>query len=347
MKVLLTGGTGFFGSILKKYWSEKDIQYINFDIFIDPADSKKGIMFQGDLCKPENIQECFQRHGPFDAVVHVAAQLAHNVQSKELLWESNVTGTQNIVEASSAQRIPKFIFTSTNCLWGAPLNRPVREDDPPKPIETYGFSKWEAEKILKKYQDRMNVIIFRSPTIIEAGRLGLLALLFDFIYENRRIPVVGSDRKPYQFIDANDYAKAITSALNSYQSSGLFNVGSDHSTSLGESFQYVIDRARSTSKLYHVPKAPTVLVLKLLHKLHLSPLGPYHYRMIAEEFVFDTARIKKELQWFPTKTNGEMLFAAYEFYKECRDQKMKWDENTPAHKKPSSMGLIRVLKWFS
>ena len=85
--------------------------------------------------------------------------------------------------------------------------------------------------------------------------------------------------------------------------------------------------------------------MKLLHRLKLSPLGPYHYQMIAEEFVFDTSRLKKTLNWQPTKTNGEILFEAFHYYKENRDQLQKQQGNLPAHKKRASMGLVDLLRW--
>jgi hypothetical protein len=108
----------------------------------------------------------------------------------------------------------------------------------------------------------------------------------------------------------------------------------------------VIREAGSGSRVRSLPKGPTLAAMKLAHHLHLSPLGPYHYRMIAEDFVFDTTRIKRELGWKPTLTNGEMLVRAYRYYAERRSE-IHARENVSAHSKPAAMGLIRVLKWFS
>jgi hypothetical protein len=86
--------------------------------------------------------------------------------------------------------------------------------------------------------------------------------------------------------------------------------------------------------------------MKLASKMHVSPLGPYHYKMIAEDFVFDTARIKKALDWRPTLKNSEMLVRAYQYYAAHRSE-IESRTDVSAHSKGASMGAIRILKWIS
>lgn len=346
MKLLITGGSGFFGTHLKRHLADAGHSYVNLDLYADEADAEQSRMYQCDLTQPAWVNGCFQKHGPFDAVVHAAAQLAHGVKNREYLWESNVTGTRHLAQLAVRHNVPSLIFTSSNCLWGKPLGRKVVEDDPPCPVEVYGRSKLEAERVLQEYADKLRVIVFRSPTIIASGRVGLLGILFDLILENKRIPVVGRGNKPYQFIHATDYAEAIRLALG-HSSSDTFHIGSDDPTSLEGAYRYVIEHANSTSKIYHLPKAPTVFLMKLLHWLKLSPLGPYHYQMIAEEFVFDTSHLKRTLHWEPAKTNGEILWEALNYYRENRERLEQDQANLPAHKRRASMGLIDLLRWVS
>jgi nucleoside-diphosphate-sugar epimerase len=222
----------------------------------------------------------------------------------------------------------------------------VREDDPPCPVEVYGKSKLAAEELLKGFMSDLNVIIFRSPTIIAPGRIGLLGILFDFIAEGRHLPVVGHGNKPYQFIYADDYAAAILLALG-HPGSDVFHVGSHHATSLEGSYRYVIEHAGSKSKIYHLPEFPTLPVMRICHILKISPLGPYQYSMIAEEFVFDTSHLEKTLGWLPTKTNGEILFTAYDFYVKNKARIEAEADSLPAHRRKARMGVIRLLKWIS
>jgi nucleoside-diphosphate-sugar epimerase len=241
--------------------------------------------------------------------------------------------------------VPTLVFTSSNCLWAKNFGRPVRETDSPNPVEIYGKSKLEGEKILSKYKKDFNAVIFRCPTIIDEGRLGLLAILFEFIEENRKVWLVGKGENIYQFIYAKDLVDACIRAL-SYKKSNLFNIGSDNVSSLREVYDYVIKKSSSHSRIVSLPKKPSIFLMKLAHFLNISPLGPYHYKMIAESFVFDTSKIKKELSWRPSLNNKEMLYKAYLYYKKNKSLIHK-RKNVSAHKQPSKMGVIRILKWIS
>ena len=68
--------------------------------------------------------------------------------------------------------------------------------------------------------------------------------------------------------------------------------------------------------------------------------------MIAEDFCFDTTRIKARLGWAPTLTNEEMLYRAYVYYRENR-REIENRTDVSAHKQAANMGVIRLLKWLS
>lgn len=346
MKALITGGAGFFGTVLKQYLSEQGVESVIYDLVPDTDKVKNTVAVQGDLCNPAQLDACFKKYAPFDVVYHVAAQLAHNVKDKNFLWQSNVEGTRRLVETTVAHKVPHLVFTSSNCLWGIPMGRKIAEEEPPQPVEIYGKSKWEGEKILLGYRDSLTLTIIRCPTITDAGRLGLLAILFEFIEENRRVYLVGGGDNIYQFIYARDLADACLKAYEKGTSSEVYNIGSDNVKPLKEVFGYVIEKAGSSSKLVPLPKTPTLLAMQLCYKLGLSPLGPYQYKMIAENFVFDTEKIKRMLDWKPTLTNEEMLLKAYLYYKEHKEG-LKSAKDVSAHKQGAKMGIIRLLKYLS
>lgn len=346
MKALITGGAGFFGTVLKKYLSEKGIESVVYDLAPDIDKVERTVSLQGDIRNPDQLDACMKKYGPFDVVFHLAAQLAHNVSDKNLLWTSNVDGTRRVVEAAVKNKIPHLVFTSSNCLWGNPFHRKVMETDIPHPIEIYGVSKWEGEKILLEYKDTINITIIRCPTIMDAGRLGLLSILYEFIEENKKVYVVGGGDNVYQFIYARDLAEACFRSFEKTAKSDIFNIGSDNVKSFKKVYQYVIDNVGSTSRVVPLPKAPTLMAMKICYKLGLSPLGPYQYKMIAEDFVFETEKIKQTLEWKPTLTNEEMLLRAFNFYKEHKNELVAGGD-VPAHRQKAKMGIIRVLKYFS
>jgi nucleoside-diphosphate-sugar epimerase len=169
--------------------------------------------------------------------------------------------------------------------------------------------------------------------------------LFEFIREGRKVWVVGRGENHYQFIYAADLADACIRALD-YNQSNLFHIGSDNVTSLRQVYEGVIIKAGTKSRVASLPKSPTLAAMRLAHVLKISPLGPYHYKMIAEDFMFDTARIKQELNWQPTLTNEQMLARAYDYYfRNKADIDARTDVS--AHNKSAEMGVIRLLKWIS
>jgi nucleoside-diphosphate-sugar epimerase len=342
--VLVTGGSGFFGGVLKRRLLAEGYAVTNIDLVADADTHPALTSVQGDIRDTALLNEVFGK-GNFSAVHHVAALLAHDTVDERDLWTANVDGTRNIAEACRAHKVRQLIFMSTNCLWASNLGHPVREDEPPNPVEVYGRSKSAAEQALRPYEADLNVITIRCPTIIDSGRLGLLAILFEFIQDGKKVWVVGSGSNRYQFIYAQDLATACIKAM-SYPHSDLFHIGSDDVCSLREVYEAVIRDAGTRARVAQLPRVPTIAGMKLAHKLGVSPLGPYHYRMIAEDFIFDTTRIREQLGWRPTFTNQQMMIEAYRYYALQRKQ-IHARKDVSAHSKPAEMGIIRLLKWIS
>jgi nucleoside-diphosphate-sugar epimerase len=345
-KALVTGGSGFFGGVLKRRLLAEGVRVVSIDLEPDEDSAAGLISVQGDLRDAAGMKRIFQEHR-FDAVFHVAAQLAHGSRIDEkLLWTCNVDATRLLANLAAEHGVRPFIFLSTNCLWARDLGHPVREEtDAPAPVEIYGRSKLAAEQALADLRDRLDVVILRSPTIIESGRLGLLGILFEFIDDNKTVWVVGDGSNRYQFIYAEDLATACILAAG-YGHSDLFHIGSDDVKTLREVYDAVIRKAGSKSRVRGLPKRPTIAALKVAYKLKVSPLGPYHYKMIAESFLFDTTRIKSRLGWRPTLTNEEMLLRAYQYYRDHR-REIAARKDVSAHRKQAEMGIIRLVKWLS
>ena len=342
---LVTGGSGFFGQILSRYLVSKGHTLVNIDLVNSEYKADGFISIKGDIRDTELLEKTFTTY-KFDAVFHLAAMLAHERKMMKELWSSNVDGTQNILDMCIKHGVGKIIFTSTNCLWGRNFDYLVTEDEEPAPVEIYGRSKLEAEKILMSAPDKVNSIIFRCPTIMDEGRLGLLAILYEFVDDNKKLWLVGNGENRYQFIYAKDLARACELALG-HNKSDVFNIGSDDVKSFNYTYQYVVDHSTSKSRLAHFPPRFAKFMMKACYHLGISPLGVYQYNMISSTFIFDTSKLKRELGWEPTLKNEDMLLRSYEFYHKNREE-IHNRKDVSAHNKEADMGLaIRVLKFFS
>lgn len=346
-EVLVTGASGFFGGLLKRRLLAEGFAVTNIDLVRDVDAHEALTSIQGDIRDAALLKRLFGEH-KFVAVFHCAAMLAHDVKDESMLWTSNVDGTRLVAQAAVAAGVLKIVNISSNCLWAEGFGRPVTEADAPAPVEIYGKSKLEAEHVLAALQQgnpALQVVTLRCPTIIDGGRLGLLAILFEFIEDGKKVWVVGDGSNRYQFIYAQDLATACLQCLN-YDKSNLFHIGSDTVPTMRGMYEAVIVEAGTKARVASLPKAPTLAAMKLAHTLKISPLGPYHYKMIAESFVFDTARIRRELGWAPTLTNTEMMVRAFDYYHQNK-RAIHERTNVSAHSKASPMGVIRLLKWLS
>ena len=343
-RVLVTGGSGFLGGLLIGRLLRDGHDVASIDLL--PCDVRHPRLnaVMGDIRDRAGLLALCEAARP-EVIFHCAAKLAHGRLSEAEIWSSNVEGTRVLADVAARLGIGKIVYLSSNCLWGHGFDRPVGEDEPPAPVELYGSSKWEGETILLGRPQDFSAIAIRCPTIIDEGRLGLLAILFEFIADHRRVWTVGGGSNRYQFIYAADLIDAMLLGWQSDRS-GIYGIGSDDVETMADCFQYVIDGSGSRSRLGALPKAPTIAAMKLAHHLRLSPLGPYHYRMIASSFAFDTRRIKADLGWRPTLTNGEMLLRAYRYYRTNRVE-IAGRGDVSAHRQAADMGVIRLLKWLS
>ena len=340
---LITGGAGFFGTILKKHFLSLGATCVSVDLEPDNYKHDNFTSYQGDINDNKLMDKIFSNH-KFDAIFHCAALLAHVKKDLKRLWKSNVDGTKNVCDYAIKHNINKIVFISSNCLWAKNFDENVKEIEIPNPVEIYGKSKLEAERILLSHKDKINSIIFRSPTIMDEGRLGLLGILFEFIDEGRKLPMVGDGKNRYQFIYAKDMARAFELALTA-DYTDIFNIGSDDVKTFNEVYEYVIKKSGSKSRLLHFPKFPMILAMKICFWLGISPLGPYQYKMIASSFVFDTTKIKEKLGFVPTLKNEEMLLRAYDFYHKNKLEILN-RKDVSAHNSVAKMGVIKILKWL-
>lgn len=341
---LVTGGSGFLGSLLVSKLLNEGHHVTSIDLLPSSIDHPRFVAVVGDIRDRTALDAIYARIRP-DAVFHCAAQLAHASITAADLMSHNAHGSRVLAEATAHAGVRKLVYVSSNCLWGHGYDRLVTEADEPEPCEPYGVSKWEGEKCLMGFSDRFETVAIRCPTIIDEGRLGLLAILFEFIADSNRVVLVGKGENRYQFIYAMDLIDAMIRAAGC-SGSHIFGIGSDRVPTMAETFQHVIDGADSRSKLLALPKAPMILAMKIAHSLRISPLGPYHYRMIASSFVFDTSAIKQSLGWQPTLTNGEMLLKAYRYFHANRAE-IAARTDVSAHHRTADMGVIRVLKWLA
>src|SRR5579859_7809858 len=116
-EILVTGGAGFFGGILKRRLLSEGHRCVSIDLQSDDDLSPNLTSIQGDIRDRATIDQLFVQH-QFTSVFHCAAILAHAKHAASFLWSSNVEGTRIVAEAARQHHAERIVFTSSNCLWG-------------------------------------------------------------------------------------------------------------------------------------------------------------------------------------------------------------------------------------
>jgi nucleoside-diphosphate-sugar epimerase len=135
--VLVTGGSGYFGSILAGMALDRGDAVRILDLN-PPGDRADEVEFvQGDVRDLATLRDACDG---VDVVLHNVAQVPL-AKDRDLFWSVNVTGTANVLLAARDRGVAKVVHTSSSAIFGIPESNPVTEDTPGRPLEAYGKAK--------------------------------------------------------------------------------------------------------------------------------------------------------------------------------------------------------------
>ena len=153
MKLLVTGGAGYVGSVCAKVLLEQGHEVVVVDdLSTGNADAvPDGARFvQADMVEaaPELLSD-----ESFDGVLHFAAKslVGESVVAPELYWHGNVVKTLQLLEAMRAAGTPRLVFSSTAATYGEPESVPITEDAPTRPTNAYGATKLAIDHAITSY----------------------------------------------------------------------------------------------------------------------------------------------------------------------------------------------------
>ncbi|HEY9170719.1 MAG TPA: NAD-dependent epimerase/dehydratase family protein [Verrucomicrobiae bacterium] len=336
---LITGGSGYFGSLLRDRLLAGGHEVRVFDL-ADANDRQQEVGFvQGDIRDAARVAEAL---AGCDVVYHCVAQVPL-AKDRHLFHSVNVGGTENLLRAALAAKVRKVICVSSSAVFGVPKTNPVTEDTPPKPGEAYGRAKLEGEQLCHAYARRgLDVTILRPRTILGHGRLGIFQILFEWIREGRNVPVLGRGHNVYQFVHADDLAEACILAA-ARPGSTVYHCGAARFGTMRDTLESLCAHARTGSRVRSVPMLPAVVFMRLTSVLGLSPLGPYHALMYGRSLWFDIAKAQRELGWQPRFSNAEMFAQTYDWYLANRD-KVLATSGASHHRSAVKQGVLALVK---
>ena len=339
---LVTGGAGFFGEKLVKHLLSMGHQVTCFDLNKPNFSHPNLKICEGDI---RNIDAVRSVTIGVDKVYHNVAQVPI-AKDKQLFWSVNYDGMANILACSLENKVKRVVYTSSSAVFGIPSSNPIKATTIPTPKEDYGKAKLAAEELCNEYRQKgLSCSIVRPRTVLGTGRLGIFQILFEWIYQGRNIPVLGSGDNIYQFVHADDLANACISAGEAYQE-GIFNVGTDRFGSMREVLQNLVNHANTGSSVKSVPARLAEIGMNFTSALGLSPLGAYHSLMYGRSMYFDLEKSKTVLGFKPRYSNNEMFVSTYDWYCENRDDIISGRLEGSKHQSAMKQQILKMVPYF-
>ncbi len=165
MKILVTGGCGYVGSVLTNHLLKENHKVTVIDTQWFGNCLKKHPNLINKKIDIRNFPEKILKN--VDVVFHLA-NIANDPSvelNPELAWEVNCLGTQKLIEKCIKNKVKKFIFASSGSVYGIKKEKHVTEDLDLVPISTYNKTKMVAERILLSYSNYIENFIIRPATV--------------------------------------------------------------------------------------------------------------------------------------------------------------------------------------
>ena len=234
--MFVTGGCGFIGSnFIRKNINEHKITNIdkltyagNLKNLNGVNDSKNYTFFKKDICDKESMEKIMKGH---DVVIHFAGEthVDRSIKSPEIFTKTNVFGTQNLLESARKNDIEKFIYISTDEVYGSISVGTAKECAPFRPSSPYSASKASADLLCQSYFKTYGLpIIITRPSNNFGPFQNKEKLIPHFVtnlYQNKKVPLYGSGKNLRNWIYVVDTCRAINFLIENGKNGEAYNVG--------------------------------------------------------------------------------------------------------------------------
>jgi dTDP-glucose 4,6-dehydratase len=314
--IFVTGGAGFIGSNFIRYWltNYPDDFVINYDLltYAGYLESLKDVVekypdrytfIRGDIGNYELTRYLFEQYKP-DWIVNFAAE-SHNSRAiihPEIFYQTNVLGTQQLLQAARHASIARFHHISTCEVYGdLALDSEERfsETSPYRPRTPYNASKAAADMAVRAYFET-----FKLPVTISncANNYGpyqfpekVIPRFTMLLMENQKMTLYKSSRNRREWLHVDDHCKAIDLILKNGKIGETYNIGSGVEADVETVADMLLD----------------IFGLDQSYKTYIED-RPGHDR----RYLLDTTKIRGELKWNPEISFEQGFKETVQWYQE-------------------------------
>jgi len=311
-RLLVTGGCGFIGAnfVRMELESHPELAITNLDALTyagnpdnlaDLAGDPRYQFVHGDIADRAMVAKLIGEGG-FDAVVHFAAEshVDRSIDDATPFLRTNVIGTQNLLDAARAAKVPRFVHVSTDEVYGTlgPDDPAFTEETPLAPNSPYSASKAGSDLLVRAafHTHGMNVVTTRCSNNYGPYQFPekLIPLFITNALTDTPLPVYGDGMQVRDWIHVIDHCRGVDAALRKGRAGEVYNFG-------GRSERFNMDVTRAVLKLVGKPES--------LIKYVTDRLG--HDR----RYAVDCSKAESELGWSQSVTFETGLADTVAWYK--------------------------------
>jgi UDP-glucose 4-epimerase len=269
-RILVTGGAGFIGShvvdrLINSGYSVRvidDLSTGNLANIAEHFGSGRIDFVEGDVRDAEVVKKCVH---DIDAAIHLGAvtSVPLSVQNPGLTFETNVSGTLNLLVACAEEKVGKFVFVSSCAVYGEPKYLPVDEGHGTSPISPYAESKFVAERFSFGFHEKrlLKSVILRLFNVYGPRQgvndySGVVARFIDRSRQGLPLIIYGDGSQKRDFVNVRDVAEAVLLSVEKSEAEGVFNIGSGEPTSVRELAEIVSELTGMSLEILHDKPRP-------------------------------------------------------------------------------------------
>lgn len=309
MKLLVTGGAGYVGSVVASQLVAAGHETVVLDdLSKGHADAvpEGARLVRGNVLDDEFLRGTLD--GGFDGVLHFAALslVGESVEEPGQYYRNNVCGTLGLLEAMREAEVPRLIFSSTAAIYGEPQNVPITEDEPAAPTNPYGATKLAVDYMISSYATAHNLAATSLRYFNVAGASG--AFGEDHDPETHLIPLIlraAATGTPIK-IFGTDYPTRDGTAIRDYI----------HIEDLGRAHLLALEAARpGEHAIYNLGNGAGFSVREVVEAARrvtgreIQTVEASRRAGDPPELVASSGRIRDELGWKPEKPSLEDMIS--------------------------------------
>lgn len=308
--ILVTGGAGFIGSNFVRYMlhTHHDYSLINYDALtyagnlenLESIENNPRYHFiKGDICDRDAVEKLF-RQFKIDAVVHFAAEshVDRSILGPAIFVQTNVVGTQVLLDAAQKFSVEKFLHVSTDEVYGSlGADGKFTEETPLHPNSPYSASKASSDLLVLAYCHT-----FAFPGVVTrcSNNYGpyqfpekLIPLMIANALNNKPLPVYGDGMNVRDWLYVGDHCSALDVVLHKGKSGEVYNIGGNNEKKNIEIVKLILENLNKPESLIQFVKD-----------------RPGHDR----RYAIDATKIAEQLGWKPAHTFENGIVETIQWY---------------------------------